>query len=308
MAEKSRDSTGALGTDRTPTAAKSAAVPSRAESRERKSASLRQVPVFKLKSHRLQPSARHADENVRDLMLSIEQIGLQEPPLIRRTSAGEYEILAGHRRVRAWQMLALNGRVKDKIRAYILSDISDRDAVYIISAEYAHREDYDLLHTANVIGSAFQERRAEIGREPTAREVADVIPWKESSIASYCKVYEALLDPSVAPLLQRLERPRISLLYKILCVTDFRRKVAALNAYHAEGPAGVKLVLDHGKRGRPQAPVVKKSLGKGKGYDVTLRMRPSRSTEEIEAQLKTLEDLTAELRQKLADSQMDEAG
>jgi ParB/RepB/Spo0J family partition protein len=305
MAKQMPANLGDVGAQRIATRAIKFDAPSEKEATARKSARLQQISAFKLKPHRLQPPARHADDNVRELMESIHSIGLQEPPLVRRTPTGEYVILAGHRRVHAWKLLAVDGRVEEKIRAFVLSDIDDRDAIYIITAEFAHRRDFDVLHTAQVIGAAYEERCAELGREPSAHELADVIPWGESSIAAYRKVYEALREPQLAPLIQRLERPHISLLYKVLCVKEFPKKVEALEAFAANGKVGAERVLKGAKRG-----ATKKTVTRSKrkdGYDLTVRVRSTHSAQVIQAQLDALEAVMEELRRTAVGLEQEQA-
>jgi ParB/RepB/Spo0J family partition protein len=301
MAKRVPEDLGELGGDRMPTAAKGNDDVSERERSARKAAPLRQVSCFKLKAHSLQPSDRHSDINVADLMESILSLGLQEPPLVRLLSNGEYVILAGHRRVRAWQRLALDGHVGERMRIFLLSDIDDREAVYIIAAEYAHRREYDLVHTARIIGRACEERGRELGREPSAADVADVVPWGRSSVAAYRKVYETLQDPRLAPLVQRLDRPDISLLYNVLGVGEFSRKIELLNAFHESGATGVRKALRASKGGRPLKPATKEQRRDREGYELTVRVRPTMTIPEIEAAIKSTEDALADLHDMLVE-------
>lgn len=262
----------------------------------RSEARLRKVRVFQLRPHPLQPSERHAAHNVHDLMESIQEIGLQEPPLIRRLPNGTYEILAGHRRSAAWQMLTLSGLIDEKIPAFVHVNLSDREALYIVAAEYAHNEDYSPLHIARIVGATVQERRAEIGREPGARDLAAILPWEKSSIAAYRKVYDALQDARLAPLVQRLDSPDISLLYKALCVSEFSRTVEVLEAYVDSGANAARKILNASKGGRPKQWVSRKA--QGNGYDLTVRFRPSMPVEDARAALARLESLRDDLLAK----------
>lgn len=294
MAKQMPDDMGRSGAERLPTRAGPQEPPSEVESAARKEARLRKLSVFNLRPHPLQPAERHSAENVRDLMESIRSMGLQEPPLVRRLPNGVYEILAGHRRSRAVQLLALNGECDEKIAAFVHSSLSDREAIYLVAAEYAHRKDFAPLHTARVIGAAVQERRAELGREPSARELTDILPWEKSSIAAYRKVDDALRDPRLAPLVHRLDKPDISLLYKVLCVAEFPRVVEALQAYSESGAAAARRIIKPAGGGRPKKAVTKQV--QGAGYDLTIRYRPSMSAEDVQRALKEVDALRRDLQ------------
>lgn len=292
MAKCMPDDIGELKEPRTPTRAAKPEVTAN-EIKARASARLRKVPVFKLAPHPLQPLERHSDENVADLAESIRSLGLQEPPLVRLLPDGTYVILAGHRRTRAWQLLASAGYVDDKIRAFVLSGLADGEDIAIIAAEYAHRLDFSPLHAAQIVGAAVNHRRQVLGREPTVREMADLVPWKKSQLNSYHRVYEALQDPRLAPLVRRLDKPSISLLDKVLGLDDFFRAQAALEAYASDGPAAARAFLP--KKGRPKK-AVQLNPQKG-GFDLLIRYREGMSPEAAEKALAELRKAEQKLRQ-----------
>jgi ParB/RepB/Spo0J family partition protein len=267
------------GAERTPTRATISVVASPAEQSARARARLLLVSAFKLRPHTLQPAERHSDLNVADLMESIAALGLQDPPVVRRLPNGSHEILAGHRRIRAWQLLALDGRVLEKMRAFVLDGISDREAVYIIAAEYAHRREFSVLHTARIVGAAWNERRAELGKEPTVRDLADILPWGKSSIDDYLLIHDALQDPASSELVHRMDNAK-GLLVKILRQDDGVR-LAALHAYAESGPAGARRVLSSTVAAAVVPTVERKDCDDG--YDLLVRVRRDMSAEQIEA-------------------------
>ena len=310
MAKRMPNDIGELKEPRTPTRAAKPEVTEQ-EIKARASARLRKVPVFRLAPHPLQPTERHADENVAGLAESIRSLGLQEPPLVRAVPGGQHVILAGHRRVRAWQLLASRGEVADRIPAFVLSGLADGEDVAIIAAEYAHQEDFSPLHAARIVGAAVEYRKEVLGRAPTVREMVALVPWKKSQISKYHKISEALDDPRLAPLVHRVDKPSISLLYSILSQTEFSRVETALEAYGNEGAAAARAKMNgndvtaeaetNGTRGgRPLKTVTKEP--QGGGYDLLVRFRPSMSEEDMKEALKALGELRQELEARVSRS------
>ena len=52
-----------------------------------------------------QPFKVYSNDEMKELKESIERIGLQNPIIVRRLENNQYEILAGHNRVRAFKEL-----------------------------------------------------------------------------------------------------------------------------------------------------------------------------------------------------------
>jgi ParB/RepB/Spo0J family partition protein len=301
MGKTTPENLGVVGAERIATRAKALREPSAREVSTRSTARLREISVFKLQSHPLQPLERTSDESIPDLVESIRTLGLQEPPLVRRMSDGSHVILAGHRRVRAWQLLALDRAVGEKIPAYVCTHLSDRDAVFVIAAEYFHRKEFSALHTARVIGEAWRERVAELGREPSSREMTSVVPWKKSAIATYRKIDEALQDPRLAPLVHRVDNPNISLMYNILTAVDFGTTRRALEVYAEHGaPAARKVVAaaraaaTPDRPGRRQEPV--KRQNRPAGYQLVIRVHPDMTAEDARAVLDALRAVRDDLQ------------
>lgn len=308
MAERKRmpDDMGEIRAKRIRTRFAGEATPSPEEAKGRQGAKLSAISVSKLRPHWLQPAERHSTENVRDLAESIRQVGLQEPPLVRRISSGRYEILAGHRRVRAWHLLALDGFVDEKIRVFVRSDLTDREAIYLIAAEYFHRREFSAIHTANVIGHAYKELEAELGREPSTRELAAILPWKKSSINQYLTIYEGLQDPRIGPLAHQMDNEPKSLIHQVLGARDFSTTLAALEAYVAGGPDEARKILKAARGGRPEGTVARKKRGID-GYDLTIRVRPTMSSEDAERALKALRATEEDLRRLVGAKKAQEA-
>lgn len=262
-----------------------------AEKRGRSTARLRNVPCFKLEPHDLQPLERHADENVADLVASIRVIGLQEPPLVRKVGK-KYVVLAGHRRVRAWQLLASAGQAAPKMPVFVLESLSDTEAVYIVAAEYTHRTEFHLLHTARVVGAAHEARRAELGREPTLKEMTAIVPWGKSSVGELVRIYKALRDPEIGPLVQSLDDPPKLLLNKVLG-HDRTRAAELLNLWAGDGAKAVTGSLSKRRTGPAPSPIKRRS--REGGYDLTIAYRERMSPADAQAALSAVEHVREQL-------------
>jgi len=293
---------GISGAARSETRARKFVMPSAAETDARHTARLEHLPAEALRPHALQPAERHARENILELTESIRSLGLQDPPLVRRLPDGTEEILAGHRRIHSWRLLAEAGEVDARIPAYVRTDVTDRDAAYIIAAEYAHRREYSFLHTADVVGTAAAFRASELDREPTLEELADILPWGKSSIGAYRAIHRARQEPELEAHFQRLERPDISLLYKLLSDDDFSRRRDALGAYARSGKAAARTVLKRGRTGRPPRVVKRTNRKDRSGYTLTLRYRVTMSQSEADEAAAALRDSLRDIEKLLEDA------
>lgn len=79
-----------------------------------------EVPIKKLKAAKYNPANRVTERNVKKLVESIKRVGLLYPILVDK----DYNIIEGHRRTKAYQMLE-----QETIPAMVI-DADDKDAVY----------------------------------------------------------------------------------------------------------------------------------------------------------------------------------
>jgi hypothetical protein len=256
------------------------------EKRRRGAARLTTVSVFRLLWHELQPHDRHSDANVKELKESIQELGLLEPPLVWRTKRGKLVILCGHRRVRAWQLLVQEGLIKgDRIRVFVLDDLSEGQATVIMAAEYGHSREFSAVHTALLIGEARKHLLTEGNGKITVRKLAAVLPWGRSAIDDYLAIYDALQDPSLGPFVHSMDKIGKALLHKVVTLDDHATKVRACEAFHATGPTGVRKLLA-AANGTPAKEVVKVTIRDNNcalTYDLRVSMGPDLTEEEIAA-------------------------
>lgn len=281
---------------RLPTAGSPSAVTAN-EEKNRRNAALRKVPLLKLRAHEYQPPERHAPERVTELMVSIDAHGLLQPPLISWRGDGSRVVLAGHRRVKACQLLALDGKHEDRIPAYVLRDLSEETELDLVLVEQMHRdEDYSVVTLAENIGRKWTARQRELGRDVSIRDLADCIPSAaKTAVGEYVAIFRALKDPRLGPLVRQADKAGKSLLYRAIRLDDFRSRKAALEAF-VEGGSGAmrKAVQQASKRGRPKMPFTRRK--RGDGYDLTIRYRPEMTSEDAAQALEQIEQLEAALR------------
>lgn len=103
--------------------------------------------ITRIELHRIAPSPYQPrrsfdDASIRELAESIRQVGLLSPLLVRRLGMGEYELIAGERRLRALRMLQ-----QSHCDAIVLGAF-DRDCALIGLIENLEREDLHFLDEA----------------------------------------------------------------------------------------------------------------------------------------------------------------
>ncbi|MBX2988122.1 MAG: ParB/RepB/Spo0J family partition protein [Bdellovibrionaceae bacterium] len=101
-----------------------------------------QVGISKLKSGQFQPRKTFEKESLQELAQSIKENGILQPVIVRKTSAGHFEIVAGERRWRAAQLAGLH-EVPVLIRSY-----GDKEALELAIIENVQREDLNPIEEA----------------------------------------------------------------------------------------------------------------------------------------------------------------
>ncbi|MDD5004939.1 MAG: ParB/RepB/Spo0J family partition protein [Candidatus Omnitrophica bacterium] len=122
------------------------AVPLFKESESAKKGEVAYLEIGKLKAGKFQPRKDFDDQKLKELVASIKEKGLLQPILVRKSESG-FEIIAGERRFRAAQALAL-----EKVPV-IVKDVKDEDALIISLVENIQREELNPIEEAR----AFQQ-------------------------------------------------------------------------------------------------------------------------------------------------------
>jgi ParB family chromosome partitioning protein len=106
-----------------------------------------------LKPGRYQPRTRMDEGSLAELAQSIRSQGLMQPVLVRPTGNGNYEIIAGERRVRAAGMAGL-----DEVPV-LVRDVPDEAAAVMALIENIQREDLNPLEEAQGLQRLIDEFR-----------------------------------------------------------------------------------------------------------------------------------------------------
>ena len=93
------------------------------------------------------PFHLYEGKRLEDMIESIKKNGILNPVIVRSTSLGKYEMLAGHNRMNAGRLAGL-----DKIPAFIKEDLSDEDAyIYVIETNLMQRSFSDLYPSEKAV-------------------------------------------------------------------------------------------------------------------------------------------------------------
>jgi ParB family chromosome partitioning protein len=111
-----------------------------------------ELPVEAIQPNRRQPRAMFDDEALQALALSIQEVGILQPVVVRRAGAG-YELIAGERRLRAAKLAGL------ATVPVIFRESDDSESLREALIENIHRENLNPVELAE----AFRELLEELG-------------------------------------------------------------------------------------------------------------------------------------------------
>lgn len=109
------------------------------------------IPIGSIHVSPFQPRRTFSEESIAELAESIRQHGLLSPLLVRRIDAGEYELIAGERRLRALSLLD-----RSHADAIVLSAF-DRECALLALVENLQRENLHFLDEAEACRSILDE-------------------------------------------------------------------------------------------------------------------------------------------------------
>lgn len=95
---------------------------------------VRTIPITLIDSAGVHPFQVKEDEEMRSLMESIAQFGVISPCIVRKKSEDRYELISGHRRKRACELLGIG------TLPVIIRELSDDDAVIMMVDSNLQRE------------------------------------------------------------------------------------------------------------------------------------------------------------------------
>lgn len=132
------------------------------------------INIDKIKPNRHQPRTVFDEEKLNELAESIKEKGLIEPILVVRSVApGEYELIAGERRLRASKLAGLT-----EIRAIIQEGASDKDKLDIALIENIQRENLNPIEEAKAYKKYSEKYKY------TQEQIAKIVNKNRSVIAN----------------------------------------------------------------------------------------------------------------------------
>ena len=111
---------------------------------------LREVPVDDIGTNPFQPRTRFDDEAIQELAASIKVNGVLQPLIVRRSSGGDFELVAGERRLRAARFAGLE-RVPVLVR-----EVDDREMMELALVENIQRENLNPIDEAKAYRSLIE--------------------------------------------------------------------------------------------------------------------------------------------------------
>src|SRR5689334_20731823 len=130
------------------------------------------VAIDKIRPNPRQPRLEFEESALADLATSIRTQGVIQPLLVRRTSDGDFELIAGERRLRAAERAGLT-HVPVFVR-----DISDGESLELALVENIQRDDLSPLEEA----TAYQRLIDEFGH--TQEQIAERVGKSRPAIAN----------------------------------------------------------------------------------------------------------------------------
>ncbi|PWH09992.1 chromosome partitioning protein ParB [Bacteroidetes bacterium SCGC AAA795-G10] len=141
------------------------------------------LPVSRIKTNPSQPRSNFNEESLKELSVSIAELGIIQPITVRKVKAEEYQLISGERRLKATKLAGI-----DKIPAYIRL-ANDSELLEMALVENIQREDLDPIE----IALSYQRLLVEINL--TQEQLSDRIGKKRSTIANYIRLLK--LDPVI---------------------------------------------------------------------------------------------------------------
>ena len=130
------------------------------------------IPVDMINLNPDQPRKNFGEEELMELTESIKEYGVIQPVLIKKNTFGEYELIAGERRLRASILAGL-----DKIPA-IVREADEQDSAIIALVENVQRENLGFMEEAQAYNRLIEEYGM------TQSELALRVGKKQSTISN----------------------------------------------------------------------------------------------------------------------------
>lgn len=190
------------------------------------SSSINEVPLSQIQPNPDQPRHVFDEEALRELAISIKQLGVIQPITLRKIDDENYQIIAGERRYRASMIAQLKS-----IPAYIKT-ADDENVMEMALIENIQREDLNSIEVALAYQNLIETYNL------TQEQLSERIGKKRTTIANYLRllklpaeiqvaIRDKRIDMAHARTLVTIENPEVQLeVYKLILSEDLSvRKV-----------------------------------------------------------------------------------
>jgi len=137
---------------------------------------LTSIPISKITPSPFQARKKFDATSISSLSQSIKSNGLLQPVVVRQTSFGSYELIAGERRLRACKMINM-----DKINAIIIN-ANDEQSAILCMIENVQRQQLHFFEVAQGYKKLIQVHKM------TQEQLAEELGVRQSTIANKIRV------------------------------------------------------------------------------------------------------------------------
>lgn len=155
--------------------------------------SINEIEISKIVANPFQPRTKFDEEALKELAASIQEIGIIQPITLRKTSNGQFQIIAGERRLRASKIAGLT-----TIPAYVRT-ADDEGMLEMALVENIQREDLDAIEIALSYQRLIDECKL------TQETLSDHVGKKRSTVTNYlrllklpAKIQKGIVDNSIS--------------------------------------------------------------------------------------------------------------
>ena len=141
------------------------------------------LPLENINNNPFQPRTHFNEETLKELSVSIKELGVIQPITVRKIKGNQYELVSGERRLRASKLAGL-----DRIPSYVRL-ANDQESLEMALVENIQRQDLDPIE----IGLSYQRLIDEI--KLTQDQLSERVGKKRSTIANYIRLLK--LDPII---------------------------------------------------------------------------------------------------------------
>ena len=141
------------------------------------------LPLENINNNPFQPRTHFNEETLKELSVSIKELGVIQPVTVRKMKGNQYELVSGERRLRASKLAGL-----DRIPSYVRL-ANDQESLEMALVENIQRQDLDPIE----IGLSYQRLIDEI--KLTQDQLSERVGKKRSTIANYMRLLK--LDPII---------------------------------------------------------------------------------------------------------------